>query len=488
MKIPVSEPLAALARIFSDAGVPVYAVGGLVRNTLLGLPPSDIDVASAMPPEDVITLCRAQGVRVIPKAVDMGTVEIHYQGISVEHTTFRREAYGADGAHRPREVRFGGTLETDASRRDFSVNALYARLPDGAVFDPTGGLPDLEERVLRTTSRDPDDILSADALRVLRLVRFAGELGFGIEPRTWEAACRNAGKLRDIAPERRRQEFSKILLCDARYPAMHARNPGAAGSADAKAGGLADDARLPWCAPSGESPVLTALRQLDALGAWAYLAPEVTDGRDVVQRPDMHRYPVMEHLFHTCAEAPAEEVFRLAGLLHDVGKPVCLRETGNFHAHDQMGEPIVRRILRDLRYPNAVTERVCAIVRHHMYDIQGTAKESTLRRRFAEWGEALTQDLIVMRETDIRGCGTDDGYVCTRWRTLLARMQAEGAPFSERELAVTGTDLLAAFPGVTGGEIGRIKRALFLHCAVRPRDNNKRRLLALAENLRKAAR
>lgn len=455
MKIRIPKSLAPIRRAFEHAGVPVYAVGGLVRNALLGLPPTDIDVCSRLTPAETEALLPGRAVRVIPKAAEMGTVELHAGDLRVEHTTFRREAYAENsGEHRPREVAFGASLEADAFRRDFSVNALYADLAAGDVLDPTGGLVDLERRVLRATSADPDDILRSDALRVLRLVRFACELGFTIDEATWAAAKRNADKLMEISPERRRDELTKILLCDARYPKL--KN---------------NDLRSP----------VRALRLLDELDVWDALVPEFNFARGMAQRPDHHRYDVLEHSFRVCAAAPPEPTLRLAALLHDVGKPDCVRETGKFYAHDDYGEKIAKRVLTGLRFPNRTVEEVSALVGAHMYDIQNQAKPDTLRLRFACWGRERTMNQILLREADIRGCGFDPNYVAVRWRAQFRQMLLDGTPFSERELRITGEELKKITGLPEGRELGALKRALYLHCVKRPLDNKPARLRTLAK-------
>ncbi|MEG1524713.1 MAG: HD domain-containing protein [Clostridia bacterium] len=444
MTIHIPENLTSIARVFSDAGVPVYAVGGLVRNTLLGIPPADVDICSRLTPEALVALCADTPVRVIPKAAEFGTVELHTADACVEHTTFRAECYQNGGAHRPDFVEFGGTLEMDAIRRDFSVNALYADLLNGEVRDPTGGLRDLEKGLLRTTSIKPDDILRSDALRVLRLVRFACQLGFELDQDTWAAALRNAEQLTQIAVERRQAEFNRILLCDGRYPALGR-----------------DELRS----------VLRGLRLLDGLNVWHALIPEVAQARGVQQRSNTHRYDVQEHLFHACAAMPPVLTLRLAGLLHDIGKPQCRAENGNLYDHDQYSARITRRILFDLRYPKAICAQVCKLVREHMFDVQNTAREGTLRVKFAEWGRDMTRDMICMREADIIGCGYEPNYVCVRWRTLFEQMQLDGTPFSENEVTVTGTDIMAELDISSGKAVGRIKRRLFAHCARHPADN-----------------
>ena len=448
MKIPLPDNLGPIARAFSGAGVPVYAVGGLVRNTLLRLPPSDVDICSALTPEQVETLCQGTTLRVIPKAPAFGTVEIHGPGgLTVEHTTFRSDSYPRGGAHQPDRVVLGGTLKTDAFRRDFTVNALYADLFTGEIQDPTGGLRDLTQKLLRTTSPDPEEILGSDALRVLRLVRFSAELDFSPEEETFQAARRYGKQLSQIAPERLRQELEKILLCDGRYPGRDGR-------------------------------VLTALERLDQLSAWETLFPDLARCRGLEQRKDYHRYDVLTHSFHVCAETPPVEKLRLAGLLHDIGKAQCLSDTGNLHAHAAYSTAIARRDLTNLRYPTATIQTVCALVEGHMFDLQNTAREDTLRVRFAAWGRERTRDMILLREADIRGSGYETAYMQTRWRTLYEIMLADGTPFSMEELAVTGREIMDALDMAAGPEVGRVKERLFAHCARFPGDNTRERLLA----------
>lgn len=159
-RIPIPNELAMLARIFAGAGFPLYAVGGMVRNPLLGLPVHDMDVTAAMRMEDVRALCAAHGVRCREKGAFFGTLDLAVGDCRFEYAAFRAERYGAGGAHRPADVRFTERLEEDALRRDFTVNALYYDVLRDEIIDPTGGLADLARRVVRATSPDPNVILA----------------------------------------------------------------------------------------------------------------------------------------------------------------------------------------------------------------------------------------------------------------------------------------------------------------------------------------
>ena len=429
-------------RDFAEAlerdGVTLYAVGGCVRDALLGRAVHDVDLASRLRPEEMLERAKANGVpaRIVQQM--LGTVLITIDGTDYEHTTFRTESYGAGGEHRPGAVRFSDSTEVDAFRRDFSINALYESVSDGTILDLTGGLRDLENRVLRTTTKDPSVILKDDGLRILRLVRFAAALDFSIDPATWEAAKANAALLGDVAWERRRQELDKILL---------------------------------------GPRVFDALSMLRDVGALPYIMPELVLCEGMEQRRDYHKYDVLTHLFHTCEQTPEELPLRLAGLLHDVGKPEAYRRDGKLYSHDVYGTEIARTMLKRLRYPNDLIERVCGVIRIHMFDLNDSASEATLRKRFVEFGRERTEDLIAIREADIRGSGYKTDYVAERWRKLCDQMQRERVPFSEEELAVTGRDIMDELGIPAGERVGKIKRQLLLHCAVHPEENRKAILL-----------
>lgn len=440
------KELKDLAGSMAAAGRVLYAVGGCVRDELLGAPVHDIDVTSSMPPWELIPLLERLSIPYATVNERLGTLLLWHDTHKVEYTAFRTESYGEGGVHTPDAVAFTDDIRKDALRRDFSVNALYRNVLTSAVVDPTGGLADLKNRTLRTTTDDPAVILRDDGLRILRLVRFSARLGFSVEEGTLACAKEHAFLLENIAWERKREELFRIL--------------------------------------TGER-VLPALGLLHDIGALPYVVPALTACDGVAQRADYHRYDVLEHSFHVCAETPNTRILRLAGLLHDVGKPAAVARDGTMHGHDVLGESICRDMLRLLRCDNDTVDEVCFLVRWHMFDLDGRAKDDTLRKRFCLWGEERTERLIALREADVRGSGVDTNYCAARWRKLLADMKEQGVPFLGAGLAVTGSDIMQATGLSAGAAVGSIKRALILHCAVRPADNTKDRLCALAEKLRK---
>lgn len=214
MKIKVPTTLQELAKHLSK---PIYLVGGFVRNSILfgGKDDTDIDICGQLTPEEINEELKgiAETRDVNPR---IGTVLILYEGNSYEYTTFRFDSYPIGGQHCPSEVTFVKDLAVDVKRRDFTVNAIYAEILSGEVVDIVGGISDIKNKLIRTV-RSPMETFSEDGLRLLRLVRFACELGFDIEQSTWVGAKNSRNQLLDISGERKREELNKILNSDFKY-------------------------------------------------------------------------------------------------------------------------------------------------------------------------------------------------------------------------------------------------------------------------------
>lgn len=458
MEIQTSKALLRLSDCFAKAGYPLYAVGGLVRNSLLGYPLSDTDVCGPARPEELRDILAGEPFAIIEKALDFGTVEIHSripgEKLIAEYTTFRKDQYGQSGQHRPEVVCFTDSLEEDAFRRDFSVNALYYDLQREKLYDPTGGLQDLKNKRIRTTSQNPDRILQDDGLRILRLVRFACELGFHIEEESFASGKRNAALLADIAKERIWQELKKILMSDVRY--------------DAKA-------------LDNKAAHYRGIKLMQELGALYYVIPELYEGENTEQNPVYHAFTVMEHNLYSCACAAPVLSVRLAALLHDIGKPRMLAQTGKMLGHDKLGAQMSSDILKRLRLPHALVEEISKLVAVHMYDLDGRAKTKTLKKRFVQMGVDLCEKFILLREADFVGSGKQNLPVASaeRFKAVLGDMIQSGAIFSERELAIGGREIQQYLGIEAGPLIGELKKKLFLHCAIYPKDNSRGRLLNL---------
>ncbi len=326
-------------------GFEAYWVGGCVRDMLLGREPEDFDVATAAPPDQIRALFR----RTVPVGRQFGVMLVVTRGGEFQVATFRGESGYADG-RRPERVWFTGARE-DALRRDLTVNGLFYDPLTDTLHDWVGGRADLEARRIRLIG-DPGARLEEDHLRLLRVVRFAAQLGFEVEPGTWTAVQARAPLIRRVSAERVREELLKIF-----------RPPHAARGLDL----------------------------LRAAGLLLELLPEVAAFATCAQSPDYHpEGTVYEHvrrmLEHLPAGAPTALIW--AVLLHDVAKPVTARRdpvTGviHFYGHEKEGEAMAREILRRLRFPTAEIETVAALVRHHMQYKDVPQMRRATRRRLA---------------------------------------------------------------------------------------------------------
>jgi len=443
-----------LAAQFAAAGHRLYLVGGWVRNALLGLPPGDTDVASDVLGDDLTFL---EGFTVTPVNKRLGTVLIKCEGFEAEYTCFRSESYA--GGHSPESVELCVPMEKDARRRDFAVNALYLDILSGEVLDPTGrGLEDISLRRLRSTTEDPDHIMRDDGLRLLRLARFSAEMGLHIDKELFLSAKRNAALIEEISPERVFAEMNKILLSDTKY-----------GNADGPRRGLL---------------------VLKAAGVLFRIIPELgeADGvkQDIGRAAEFHKYTVLFHIINTVRSIVPELSMRWAALFHDIAKPRMLKETGRFVGHDKAGAPMAYDILMRLRAPKALAEEVAQIVRIHMYDCNGYARESKVRKFAATNGRNMFLKFIDFRDADTLGSGKPVAGIDTaaRFREIYAKMCEEGAPFSMKEVAVTGGDIMRELRLPPSPQIGRIMDMLFMHAAMKPQDNTKERLIRIARGFK----
>ncbi len=325
---PTREGAAGIVRRLRDAGYEAYLVGGCVRDLLRGVEPEDYDVATSARPEAVMALFP----RTVPVGVSFGVVLVLEGGTCYEVATFRTESGYADG-RRPMHVSFA-TAREDVERRDFTINGLLMDPVTGEVIDYVGGRRDIEARIVRTIG-DAEKRFAEDHLRMLRAVRFTANLNFEPEQGMVEAIRRLAGKIRDISPERIREELTKLLT----------RGAGRRG-----------------------------MELLDDSGLLAEILPEVRTLHGVTQPPAFHpEGDVWEHTLMMLALLPRGKTTdpRLAWgvVMHDIGKAVTRSEDEkgvHFYGHVQKGEEIARTILCRLRFSAAETETVVALVHSHM--------------------------------------------------------------------------------------------------------------------------
>lgn len=425
----------AIAQL-EDAGFETWAVGGCVRDSLRGAAPHDWDLCTAARPEQMQAVFA--GERVLETGAKHGTLTLLTDGGPLEITTFRADGGYSDGRH-PDGVRFVAHIEDDLARRDFTVGAM-AWHPERGLCDPFGGLDDLQEGVLRAVG-DPDARFQEDALRILRAVRFASQLGFAVEPETAAAMRRQLARLDCVAAERVRAELTG-LLC----------------------GRFAQRALL-------------AFR--DVIG---YALPELTPMFDCDQQNPHHKYDVWEHSVRAAGQVPAEPALRWAMLLHDCGKPACKtvdeRGVGHFYGHPKASRAIAEPLLRRLRFSAEETGRILLLVEQHDRPLGDSPK--LVRRRLCQIGEARFRDLLALKKGDAVGQGThpeDVAWLCGIAQ-LLEEVLAADACFSLRQLAVNGNDMVSL--GLSGPAVGEMLRALLDAVIDGQADNTRDALLLRA--------
>ena len=448
MDLFIPEKLQDLAR---KAPFPLYAVGGAVRDALAGLPASpDLDLCAPADADDFSALAAAAGLTVHGVYKNTGTVNLSDGRTKIEFTSFRTDKYRR-GEHAPCAVRFTKDIRKDALRRDFKCNAVYYDLCSGQILDPLGGVPEIADRQISTT-RTADEVFSEDGLRLLRLARQAAQLGFTPSVECLIGAKLNADRIAKISAERIFAELTLLLHADEKYGRSYAHYDG--------------------------------LKLLDGIGVLCYILPELAAGKGLPQRRDFHDHDVLEHSFRTCKYADAR--IRLTALLHDVGKPAAYAETGKYHGHDVLGAAIARTVLERLKAPGKTTDLACRLIALHMYDLDGKTRENKIRAFLVKNYEICTP-LFLLKQADYSGC-KDDLHPCptlVKWEQILAKMRAEGVPFSRKELAVRGNELHEIVPREQTAEI---LTKLLLFCALDGTRNRREILLREAAGLAKTER
>ncbi len=441
----ISAPVLALIDRLSSCGHAAYAVGGCVRDCLMGRAPSDWDITTSARPEQM-KACFSD-LRTVDTGLRHGTLTVLMDGRPYEVTTFR-----ADGAYtdhrRPDAVRFVGELREDLARRDFTINAMAVG-PDGALIDPFSGRADLDNKTVRCVG-DPAARFEEDALRILRALRFASTLSFGIEPATAAAMREKKGLLRHVSAERICAEFSR-MLCG-----------------------------------TGIEKVL--LEHADVL---AEIIPDIAPAVGFPQHNPHHAHDVWGHTARAVSLIQPVPALRWTMLLHDLGKPLCFTRgadgVGHFYGHAKLSVQIARCALADLRADNRTRDRVLTLIRIH--DLRPEPTDRWLSRRLNEHGEALLRDLFAVQRADT---GAQSTFKRREKLALLdaceARLDAllrAGACFSLAALAVNGQDMLAiGMP--RGKQIGIALNWLLRQVMDGALPNEKGALLAAARALESA--
>jgi poly(A) polymerase len=420
-----------LAGAFADAGKDLYLVGGPVRDLLLGTTPADLDfTTNARPPETRSIRESIPGATIFDIGEKYGTIGIVVPSdegsMPVEVTTFRSEQY-EPGSRHP-EVQYGDDIGTDLSRRDITVNAIAINVATGEVIDPFYGRADIAIATLRAVG-DADERFAEDPLRLLRVARFVSQLGFTIEPETFDAMVRQAPMLQHISKERIYGELTRLLTGE--YPAE-------------------------------------ALQVLLDTGLFTIAMPELADlANEGVSAPGVHREKdLWEHTKRVVAQSVNRPTVRWAALLHDAAKPqtrtVDERGEVHFYGHELAGARQAARLLQSLKADKRTEKHVRRMVELHqrpsVYDAK-TWTDSAVRRLALEAGDVL-HDLIDLAAADVTsGKAHKQRQARERVEQLrqhIARLEDEQA-LNEIQSPLDGMELMAMFDRKPGRWIAEIK-------------------------------
>jgi poly(A) polymerase len=408
-----------LGLLFARHGYELALVGGSVRDVFLGRQPGDLDLTTDAPPADILAIVGGWADHVWTVGIDFGTVGLRRGSTIFEITTYRSEEYGSRS--RKPGVRYGTSLEEDLRRRDFTVNAMAARLPAHELVDPFGGLLALKEKVLRTPAT-ADESFSDDPLRILRAARFCAKLDFAVADDVRAAMGRQAERLEIVSAERITDELSKLMLTH-------------------------DPAR--------------GIELLVDTGVADYVLPEVPRLRLEADEHYRHK-DVYQHSLTVLRQAIGLEerygltrdlVLRLAALLHDIGKPRTRDRLPDgrvtFHHHEVVGAKMARKRLTALRFPKDVVNDVSRLVelhlRFHGYGEAGWT-DSAVRRYVRDAGPLLTR-LNALTRAD---CTTRNAAKANRLARAYDDLEQRIERLSEQE------ELAKLRPELDGNEIMRI--------------------------------
>lgn len=433
------ETVLELMKRLRSAGYESWAVGGCVRDSLLGITPHDYDLCTNAAPAQMERVFA--GRELVLAGVKHGTVGVVTDMGVVEITTYRTEGDYSDSRH-PGWVRFVPTVQEDLARRDFTVNAM-AYAPDRGLVDPFGGADDLRRGLLRAVGI-PAHRFGEDALRILRGLRFAARFGLRIEDHTWAAMNSESGGLEHLAPERVFAELTGFLtVCDAK----------------------------------------SLLMAQDIL---ARVIPELKDTLGFCQHSPHHAYDVFTHIAYVTGAVEPEPELRFAALLHDVGKPPCFTrdETGrgHFYGHADRGAQMAEEILTRLKAPTAFREEVVWLIGHHMFD--PVPEPGVARRALSRHGYDRMRRLMALELADLSGKGVveeeDGAERIRRFAQLLDQLQQQEGRFTLKDLAVDGRDLMD-LGYAPGRELGNALNTLLEQVLAEKLPNEKQALLTAAK-------
>lgn len=441
MKIQLPEKVQIIIQTLQENGHEAYAVGGCVRDSVLGRVPDDWDITTSATPMETKKLFP----RTFDTGIEHGTITVLIDKDAFEVTTYRVDGKYEDSRH-PKEVTFTRCLKEDLLRRDFTINAMAYNDKEGLV-DIFGGIQDLQNKIIRCVG-DAEARFGEDALRILRAVRFAAQLGFEIEQETQRGITKLAKNLENISAERIQVELIKMLV----------------------------------------SPNPSMMRTAYELGITKVIMPEFDKMMQTEQESPHHIYSVGEHTLHSMHMIRADKVLRLTMLLHDVAKPKSktIDENGvaHFYRHDLEGFAMAKTILKRLKFDNDTLGTVTKLVQFHDYRMP--AEPKNVRKAMNKIGKDLFPSYLEIRKADLLAQSEYQREEKMQNVLDIERCYYEILDKEEcvslKELAVSGSDLIA--DGMQPGkELGATLNALLEIVIEHPEYNTKETLLKLRKQL-----
>ncbi|MBQ8568069.1 MAG: HD domain-containing protein [Oscillospiraceae bacterium] len=435
MDITIPEKVKFIINRLESRGYEAYIVGGCVRDSLLGIKPNDYDIATNALPEQTKNCFNDKTV--VETGIQHGTVTVVHEGENFEITTYRIDGEYKD-KRRPDSVSFTDDLTADLSRRDFTINAMAYSDRTG-IIDRFGGQKDLFNHLIRCVG-EPKERFNEDALRILRAIRFAAQLGFNMESLTALAVHDMKRNLRDVSAERIRDELIK-LIC-------------------------------------GISPAEIMIEFSDV---FEIIIPEIRRSVGFDQHSRYHIYDVWEHTAYSVENSKSERDVRLALLLHDIEKPSCFRfdeeGCGHFPNHEKKGAETAENIMKRLRFDNETIRNVSEIIKYHY--VTPVDDHVVVKRLLSKLGEKNLGKLIEVMKGDSRAKQSfclERVAVLDSMKIRVYEIINNNECYSLKQLAVNGTD--AENAGLSGKEIGSALEYLLSGVIDNRFENTREALLA----------
>ncbi|MCG8453405.1 MAG: HD domain-containing protein [Spirochaetales bacterium] len=441
--LPLPDELKRVASTFAKANRQCWLVGGAVRDGILGRGSEDFDLATDAPPEEVVRLFR----RTIPTGIKHGTITILKGKHQFETTTFRKDGDYSNGRH-PDAVSYASHIDEDLARRDFTINAIAWDLINHRLFDPHDGQGDIQRGIIRAIG-EASQRFEEDGLRSIRACRFASQLNFKVEDKTLVAITGALHRIPGLSAERIWEELKKIL--------------------------------------KSEKPS-TALMLFLQTGLLKEIIPELAQC-DGIEQKGTHDKDVLGHIIAVCDAASSTNLpLRCAALLHDVGKPqthsISPEGLPTFEHHDVVGAKIAEKILRRLKTPNALRERVVRLIELHMLHYNPNWTDVQIRRFMALTGRDYVDDVIALHRADLLAIGAKVASQEAQLTELEERVEMTlkaQVPLTIRDLAIDGRTLMKELKKTGGPWLGDLLDDLLNHVLEDPTMNQEEPLLAYAK-------